>query len=555
MAVLFSDWIGESTATKGQGSIVLGGTLNGFAPFTGLAPGDYYYTIVDGLNKETGVGTFDGVRGLTRVVTATLIDGIYTPHGAALDLSGNAQVYGTINSDALIHMWSFTEYVDGNIEIVEAAIDALDIRVSAIEAITINGKPIVDSPSLEPGDIGAYPEVGGVLLGKATFTNSDSGIGLEGGSGPLGTSGDFRYNPVKETYEGFYKGKWRPIGGSGSVAWRAVTSSQPAESGVGYLIVSPGLSIALPATPEAGMVVGIGDYNGANHSTVVQRNGSNIMSKSEDFIFNVKNCNVFFTYIDFVVGWIMTQGFGESTAPQAILNKIRRTGVAGTSSFVFSSNGAGTVDVYYNGLKLDPATDYSVNTPAGTVSLTVPVSLADDVIEIYGWNQSNVMDADEIGFDPDGTSLSSSTMQDAIVELDGKAYMPENILGPVSQVAGIPTGAILERGSNANGNYIKFADGTLICLCQLTLDFAVLSTSTNVWGTNYIDFPYAFASNPSASLCRIQQSYNAVNIRWASQAVVSVSNLEFIIYCIDNTGLTPGGGVCKYMVTAIGRWF
>ncbi|MCP3177314.1 hypothetical protein MJO47_09405 [Desulfuromonas sp. KJ2020] len=38
-----------------------------------------------------------------------------------------------------------------------------------------------------------------------------------------------------------------------------------------------------------------------------------------------------------------------------------------------------------------------------------------------------------------------------------------DILGTVSQSGGVPTGAIIERGSNANGEYVKFADGTLIC--------------------------------------------------------------------------------------------
>lgn len=38
-----------------------------------------------------------------------------------------------------------------------------------------------------------------------------------------------------------------------------------------------------------------------------------------------------------------------------------------------------------------------------------------------------------------------------------------DILGTVSQSGGVPTGAIIERGSNANGEYTKFADGTLEC--------------------------------------------------------------------------------------------
>jgi hypothetical protein len=40
-------------------------------------------------------------------------------------------------------------------------------------------------------------------------------------------------------------------------------------------------------------------------------------------------------------------------------------------------------------------------------------------------------------------------------------YHTGNILGTVSQSGGIPTGAIIERGSNVNGEYVKYADGTI----------------------------------------------------------------------------------------------
>ncbi len=42
-------------------------------------------------------------------------------------------------------------------------------------------------------------------------------------------------------------------------------------------------------------------------------------------------------------------------------------------------------------------------------------------------------------------------------------YGPGNLLGQVSETAGVPTGAVIERGANANGTYIRFADGTQIC--------------------------------------------------------------------------------------------
>lgn len=48
-----------------------------------------------------------------------------------------------------------------------------------------------------------------------------------------------------------------------------------------------------------------------------------------------------------------------------------------------------------------------------------------------------------------------------------KAFGNRNILGAVSQSAGVPTGAIIERGTNTNGNYIRFADGTQVCTHRL----------------------------------------------------------------------------------------
>lgn len=43
------------------------------------------------------------------------------------------------------------------------------------------------------------------------------------------------------------------------------------------------------------------------------------------------------------------------------------------------------------------------------------------------------------------------------------AYAKSNAVGTVSQSGGIPTGAIVEKGSNANGSYTKYLDGTMIC--------------------------------------------------------------------------------------------
>ncbi len=73
-----------------------------------------------------------------------------------------------------------------------------------------------------------------------------------------------------------------------------------------------------------------------------------------------------------------------------------------------------------------------------------------------------------------------------------------NLLGAVSQTAGVPTGAAIERGSNANGEFVRFADGTLICT-RTNLSAANASTalgslfaSANIAWT----FPATFIAAP-----------------------------------------------------------
>ena len=61
--------------------------------------------------------------------------------------------------------------------------------------------------------------------------------------------------------------------------------------------------------------------------------------------------------------------------------------------------------------------------------------------------------------------------------------LTDKILGTVSQVGGVPTGAIIERGSNSNGEYVKFADGTVICtqtISRTDMDIAATYSVYNI---------------------------------------------------------------------------
>lgn len=79
-----------------------------------------------------------------------------------------------------------------------------------------------------------------------------------------------------------------------------------------------------------------------------------------------------------------------------------------------------------------------------------------------------------------------------------------DIVGTVAQSSGNPTGALIERGSNANGDYAKFADGTQICwstglsinpgsgsVISWTLPAAGLGGGLNLAAINYGDLASA----------------------------------------------------------------
>ncbi len=113
-----------------------------------------------------------------------------------------------------------------------------------------------------------------------------------------------------------------------------------------------------------------------------------------------------------------------------------------------------------------------------------------------------------------------------------------NMVGTVSATPGIGS-AIIETGSNANGNYTKFADGTLICSAS---GFASASGAAATWS-----FPESFATT-SISV--------TATLRGATAGVATVDGLTTSgadIYSFDMSGadtISP-----NVDLIAVGRWF
>ncbi len=127
------------------------------------------------------------------------------------------------------------------------------------------------------------------------------------------------------------------------------------------------------------------------------------------------------------------------------------------------------------------------------------------------------------------------------------------MVGAVSQSAGAPTGAIIERGSNSNGEYAKFADGTLICWFTRSVESAAANSSggtTNLYFSSEVGltFPATFNDiiptvTPSASLSSGGTS------SWPSVRGRSLTGTSLaLISNVQNAAAYLG-------YTAIGRWF
>lgn len=56
-----------------------------------------------------------------------------------------------------------------------------------------------------------------------------------------------------------------------------------------------------------------------------------------------------------------------------------------------------------------------------------------------------------------------------LYEALAKTYNKSNILGPVSQSGGTPTGAIIQTGTFTGGRWTKFADGTMECVASINI--------------------------------------------------------------------------------------
>ncbi|WP_145156180.1 hypothetical protein [Pseudomonas oryzihabitans] len=133
-----------------------------------------------------------------------------------------------------------------------------------------------------------------------------------------------------------------------------------------------------------------------------------------------------------------------------------------------------------------------------------------------------------------------------------EVYTQQSILGTVSQSGGVATGAIIERGSNSNGEYTRWADGTQECFLTLDLSMAF----NNPFGNGYYavykwTYPAAFAGpNPAVTFTAKPGGNLALPGLGNDPGVSILTNVDLLPWTWNS--YTANTRLCA---RAVGRWY
>jgi hypothetical protein len=131
-----------------------------------------------------------------------------------------------------------------------------------------------------------------------------------------------------------------------------------------------------------------------------------------------------------------------------------------------------------------------------------------------------------------------------------KEFSQWNILGTVSQSGGVPTGSIIERGSNSNGEYVMFADGTMICTRQIFLASLGAAVSYTT-GLNRYAFTWTYPAVFSSASAVSGSGTDQTAVGFIGGLGSSSGSSSVHQYITPTNGLTS----VTIRVVAIGRWF
>jgi len=120
MALVFKDRVKETTTTTGTDTITLAGAVDGFQAFSLIGNANTtYYTIVNGDNWETGLGTYT-LSGTT-LSRPTILES--SSSGSAITLAGESTVFCTYPATKAVVLNSSSQINDADVVVTASILD------------------------------------------------------------------------------------------------------------------------------------------------------------------------------------------------------------------------------------------------------------------------------------------------------------------------------------------------------------------------------------------------------------------------------------------------
>lgn len=113
-------------------------------------------------------------------------------------------------------------------------------------------------------------------------------------------------------------------------------------------------------------------------------------------------------------------------------------------------------------------------------------------------------------------------------------------------------GYIIESGSNSNGSYIKFSDGTMICFNEVVREINFQQNGSVYTGTTNVkvSYPYEFIAPPKVIInTESVNDYYYCCIYAIIRDQKSINGISFLRATIDNNLVN-----IPFVYTAIGKW-
>ena len=112
--------------------------------------------------------------------------------------------------------------------------------------------------------------------------------------------------------------------------------------------------------------------------------------------------------------------------------------------------------------------------------------------------------------------------------------------------------SIVESGSNANGNYIKYADGTMICTKKVTGQAKITSTWGNLYDTGDNPLDLGNWAIPFIDVPVVSISFYGANGQWVEGFQTSTTKEK--VGKISIASATSKTANAYYNIIGIGRW-